>query len=457
LDRVTRIEAEQRNRHIQQLRAQAAAAARAAATTEWYSDEAMAASEARLISSVTNQAIDAVAAGTAATQVGVAEGSIPPWARADLPSTGEEVQQDVARTVDNIVGQELDDFRRRAIETAVLEGNVVRAREIFDRAFADRLPALREGERVGMGRQTTDWDRLLTIVTNAEEEDVVMAVSGDLFSAYPNDRGAAFAELENRDYPGEAYEDIAAELERRYTRAERDAQQDRERELTELETLADRGELNLNDPRYLAQPNDTRQALLNRNAGRAAIDDPEALRALQALQEQGSAALANVNMPEDYWARLSPTTYDQWFGLVRAAREDAAEYAALQTELATTNTLIAGMGVDSSDDPYTAQRLRELFRLEGARRREAGEPWGDVQARQYADSLMEEVQVAIWIAPGPSRVPRWQVLVGTSTYQLEVPGVPEDAAALIAQALAEAGVPITPEAIQATYQAAGQE
>jgi hypothetical protein len=465
LDRVTRIEAEQRNRHIQQLRAQAAAAARAAATTEWYSDEAMAAAEARLISSVTNQAADAVAAGTAATQAGIAEGSIPPWARADLPSTGEEVQQDVARTVDNMVGQELDDFRRRAIETAVLEGNVVRAREIFDRSFADRLPALREGERVGTERQTTEWDRLLNIVTNAENDDVVMAVSGDLFSAYPNDRGAAFAELENRGYPGYAYEDIAAELERRYTRAERAAQQEQEQQLSRLFDLAANGELNTNDPAFLSQPDTVRQRLLDENAGLSASVDYTAVIELRGIQSRGDAALAAVNLEEDYLPRLDRQTYNYWADEILNARrrlEGDPNARPRDRAISTTidNAISARMALDldSSRNARTVTELYALFEERGRMAEAAEDVWDTRAINEYADFLMELVQVRESGRGRPVTTERYKAMLGLTDYDFEVPaGVPREYLPDIVDALQEQGTlfdEITPEMIRELYEEA---
>ena len=462
LDRATRLEFEQREAHNARLRAAALASAQSAAATSWASDEELAAAELRIRTAATNVFTpEVIAAEAARSAEGAVEGGfVGAYARGGAE---EAATESLNTQVDELVAAEIDTFYRNTIRRALLEGSsasVRRAREIFTQASED-------------GRlQLAENDLLIRDVTFGEERDARMSIATELYDQFPSDIGRAIEAARDLRLPGEAEYYLIQELEDRYEQAETIERDRAEANYRTLLEQAQEQRMSPTDP-LLSGLTAEQVAHLDRiNQNLPVVNDIETLSDLNALLDASdTAGLANMSLV-DLMTRLTPTTYSRWETLILSARSELADEptagwrGVLDERTTITNAINARIGLDTSNregvDIETRRTVGELYLLFEQRKaavEAAGETWDTQAIYEYADYLMEPVQVGFrdrLIRPdAPVTAERYRAILGLTEYTFDVPDVPEQYIPEIVRSLEEDGVMvITPDMIRDVYEEA---
>lgn len=415
LNQVARYEFSQREAYNARLRREAAAAAQRAAETAWSTPEAMAAGEARVISSATNQAIHEFAG---------------------IPDV-----QERERLVQASVDAAVEQFHRTAIMRAVGQGEAKLGRELYAQAVEN-------------GTITLEPDDLLTrTVQYGEQIDVVINGATLIYDQFPNDLGSAVSAARSMGLDGDTERDLVAELERRYSSAAAADAQRREQTFDAARQSALRGTLFQDfDTGQLAQFTPSERTDLEiLNGGGVVVGDTTLYRTIRQLP-------ANELATYDLNAVVGRLTPQQWETLLAdraAARREVAEganyeWTGIRTEQVTIDTTITAMGIDT-DQVAERNAVYLLIEAERNRRIAAGESWTPRDIQIYADVLNSEVAVEEGWVYGYNTAPLWRVLSGEKPVAFPVPGVPPDAVDQIGRLLAEEGTAVTPENIRAVY------
>lgn len=422
LDQGARHEFQQREAYNNRLRREAEAAAARAAETAWASPEAMAAGEARLISATTN--------------------------RAAYEFAGVTDETERQRLIDEAVAAELEQFQRTAIMRAVGQGQVKIGRRLYEEGIERGVITLEED------------DPITRVVTFGEQVDVVVNGATQLVNQFPNDRQAAINAARSMGLDGDTERDLVAEIEGRFSAADR-VEQDAVATLTERARAAavDGSLYDQLSPAELAMlPQETLNRLNYINRGGGQVSNPTIYNQLETMPPE---TLAATDLTQ-YMDQLSPTDYGALVQRQATFRQAYAEAAETEAErqralIESADIFTRSQVIDQAfeqyrirDEQQQAHIRRTVEAWEAARRASGVEPTNE-DRRRFIDSLMVQVPTRtpnVFGATGDRRLA--DVILGDDA-QLRFPDIPLVDLTQIADALIAQGLPVNEANIRALY------